>query len=80
MTIRHKLKLIPARILWFMRDLIQSALFYKKYKKLDEYIKTLESEYLDIERTAPNNPEVVVKKARYEVGLIILQGKYGSRR
>ena len=80
MTIRHKLRLIPARILWFMRDFSQSALFYKKYKKLDEYIKTLESEYLDIERTSPNNPEVAVKKARYEIGLIILQGKYGQDR
>ena len=77
MTIGHKMRLIPAKIGWFMGDLVGGALYYHRYKRLKLFVKKLEEEYLTEEKKLElKSSEFIIKKARYDLGEYILKGKY----
>ena len=79
MTIGHKIRLIPAKIRWFMGDIVGGAFYYHRYKSLKMFVNRLEQEYLAEEKKLENkSPEFIEKKARYELGMTILKGKYNG--
>ncbi len=75
MTIKHKIKLIPAKIGWFLSDVKGVIFYYRKYKKLSSFVKKLEEAYLLEEKNTDNGAEFLEKKIQYEIAKKILKGK-----
>ena len=77
MTLKHKLKLIPARFRWFLKDIKGVITYYRKFKTLKSFVARLEEEYLEASRQSdPDDKRVTEKKSKYEVAKIILKGNY----
>ena len=77
MTTKHRIKLIPARVKWFVKDLKGATLYYRRYKNLSSFVKKLEEAYLLEEKnTEINGAEFLEKKIQYEIAKKILDGKY----
>ena len=76
MTIKHKMKLIPAKVRWFLSDIKGSTIYYRRYKKLKGFVEKLEEAYLLEEKnTEINGAEFLEKKIQYEIASKILKGK-----
>ena len=75
MTIKHKIKLIPARIRWFLGDIRGIIFYYRRYKNLSAFVDKLEKAYLLEEKNTEIN-EFLEKKIQYEIAQKILKGKY----
>ena len=76
MTTKHKIKLIPARLKWFLEDIKGAIFYYRKYKSLSAFVDKLEQAYLLEEKnTEINGAEFLEKKIQYEIANKILKGK-----
>ena len=70
------MKLIPAKVRWFLSDIKGSAIYYRRYKKLKGFVEKLEEAYLLEEKnTEINGAEFLEKKIQYEIASKILKGK-----
>ena len=70
------MKLIPARMRWFLSDLNGAIIYYRRYKKLKGFVEKLEEAYLLEEKnTEINGAEFLEKKIQYEIANKILKGK-----
>lgn len=77
MTLRHKVRLMPARVRWFFGDLKGAVLYYRKYKGLQSFVSELEEEYLLADKDASTEKEDLIEmKAKYEMAKTILNGRY----
>ena len=74
MTIKHKIKIIPARIKWFLLDIKGTIFYYRKYKSLNTFVDKLKKAYL-LEEKKINSAEFLSKKIEYEIAKKILKGK-----
>lgn len=75
MTIKHKIKLIPARIRWFLGDIKGAIFYYRRYKSLSNFVKELEEAYL-LEEKKIESKKLLEKKIQYDIAQKILKGQY----
>ena len=70
MTLKHKLKLIPARIRWTHKYLMAATGFSEKesfYRELIELKEKIDREYHDKYRKSPGLPEVYQLKGKLDL-------------